>query len=217
MKNSSGRIGPRTAAEHPLPAGQAKLLTVLDAQSGPVTLAELAEASGLHPNTLRSHLEPLLASGAVVRTREPVSGRGRPAHRYAASGARPGPAVEVTGLAIALADAITHVSADPAAEARRAGRGWGRRLAEEPGDRPDVTHVLDRMGFGPEPDHGDPSVIRLTRCPLLAAARAAPEVVCGVHRGLVEGLLHRTGEETGVELAPFAEIGACFLRVGSRP
>ena len=189
------------------------MLTALDAQPEPVTLAELARASGLHPNTLRSHLDPLLDSGAVVRTREPVGGRGRPAHRYAASGARPGPAVEITGLAIALAGAIAHVSADPAEEARRAGRGWGRRLTEDPGHRPGVTPVLDRMGFGPRPDRDDPSVIRLTRCPLLAAAREAPAVVCGVHRGLVEGLLHRAGRDTGVELRPFAQVGACLLRV----
>lgn len=208
-----GQVGPRTTTEHPLPNGQAKLLAVLDSLPAPLTLAELAEASGLHPNTLRSHLDPLLDSGAVVRTREPVSGRGRPAHRYAASGARPGPAAEVTGLAIALAEAVTHASRNPAEEARRAGRGWGRRLAQEPGRRPDVREVLDRMGFGPQPDPTDTSTLRLTRCPLLAAARTAPEVVCGVHHGLVEGLLNRTGAATGVELEPFAEVGACRLRV----
>ncbi|MFI7680479.1 helix-turn-helix transcriptional regulator [Actinophytocola sp. NPDC049390] len=212
MKNI-GQVGPRTTAEPPLPAGQAKLLAALDSQAAPVTLAELAEASGLHPNTLRSHLDPLLDSGAVVRTREPASGRGRPAHRYAASGARPGQVAEVTGLAIALAEAVTRASASPAEEARRAGRGWGRRLAQEPGQSPGVRDVLERMGFSPQPDHADASVFRLTRCPLLAAARTAPEVVCGVHRGLVEGLLHRTGADTGVELEPFAEVGACRLRV----
>ncbi len=212
MKNI-GQVGPRTTAEPPLPAGQAKLLAALDSQAAPVTLAELAEASGLHPNTLRSHLDPLLDSGAVVRTREPASGRGRPAHRYAASGARPGPAAEVTGLAIALAEAVTHASVSPGEEARRAGRGWGRRLAQEPGRPSGVRDVLERMGFSPQPDPTDASVFRLTRCPLLAAARTAPEVVCGVHRGLVEGLLHRTGADTGVELEPFAEVGACRLRV----
>ncbi|WP_459723528.1 helix-turn-helix transcriptional regulator [Actinophytocola sp. KF-1] len=213
MKNI-GPLGPRTTAEHPLPAGQAKLLAVLDSLPAPVTLAELADASGLHPNTLRSHLDPLVESGAVIRAREPVSGRGRPPHRYATSGARPGPAVEVTGLAIALAEAVTHASPSPAEDARRAGRGWGRRLAEEPGRRSAVRDVLERMGFSPQPDPADVSVFRLTRCPLLAAARTAPDVVCGVHRGLVEGLLHRTGAETGVELEPFAEVGACLLRVG---
>ncbi len=217
VNNRGGPAGPRRAVEEPVPAGQAKLLSVLDSLPGPATLAELAEASGLHPNTLRSHLDPLLDGGAVVRTKEPADGRGRPAHRYAATGARPGPAVEITGLAIALAEAVTHASADPAEEARRAGRGWGRRLSGEPGRRPDVPEVLDRMGFDPRPDPADPSVVRLTRCPLLTAARAAPDVVCGVHHGLVEGLLHLGGRRTGVELEPFAEAGACLLRVPDLP
>ena len=211
------RVGPRTAAEQPLPAGQAKLLSALDSLPGPATLAELAEASGLHPNTVRFHLEPLLECGAVVRTTEPGRGRGRPAHRYVASGARPGPAAEITGLAIALAGAVRRASDTPAEDARQAGRDWGRRLAEQPARRKDVSSVLDRMGFGPEADEADKGTLRLTRCPLLAAAREAPDVVCGVHQGLVEGLLHRACADTGVELEPFAEVGACRLRIGDHP
>ena len=199
-----------------MPAGQAKLLTALDSLPGPATLAELAEASGLHPNTVRFHLEPLLKCGAVVRTTEQGQGRGRPAHRYVATGARPGPAAELTGLAIALVDAVRLASNSPAESARQAGRGWGRRLADQPARRSEVSQTLERMGFGPEADASDEHTVRLTRCPLLAAAREAPDVVCGVHQGLVEGLPHRTGTDTGVELTPFAEVGACRLRIGEQ-
>ncbi len=50
----------------------------------------------------------------------------------------------------------------------------------------------------------------LRTCPLLDAARTYPQVVCTVHRGLVEGLLDAAGEPPageadGVALDPFAE------------
>ena len=70
------------------------------------------------------------------------------------------------------------------------------------------------MGFAPEPHPDDRHLTRLTRCPLLEAARESPDIVCGVHHGLVEGLLEHAGASTdGVDLLPFAEVGACLLRL----
>jgi hypothetical protein len=43
-------------------------------------------------------------------------------------------------------------------------------------------------------------------------ARRYPEVVCEVHSGLVSGaLLELGGDDTGVDLVPFAEPDACLL------
>ncbi|HEX6150834.1 helix-turn-helix transcriptional regulator [Nocardioides sp.] len=220
MKTNPAPLGPSAAAGEILPTGQARLLALLQQQSGPATLTELADASGLHPNTLRAHLEGLLARGDVVRTSEPAAGPGRPAHRYAVTGPRPAPAAELTGLAVALAGAVARSSVHPEEDARHAGRAWGHRLAEErPGQAPEPVAALARMGFAPERDTTDAGLVRLTRCPLLDAAREAPDIVCGVHQGLVEGLLEHAGASTeGVELQPFAEIGSCRLLLPhSRP
>src|SRR5699024_7768350 len=46
--------------------------------SAPVSTAALARATGLHENTVRGHLEQLLADGYVARVRARSSGRGRP-------------------------------------------------------------------------------------------------------------------------------------------
>ncbi len=178
-----------------------------------MTLAELSEASELHPNTLRAHLEGLVDRGYVVRATEPATGRGRPAHRYTVAGPRPAPAAELTGLAVALAGAVARSSVNPEEDARQAGRAWGHRLAEDRGGTaPAPVDALADMGFDPQPDSADPGAVRLTRCPLLDAAREAPNIVCGVHQGLVEGLLEHAGASTpGVDLQPFAEVGACRL------
>jgi predicted ArsR family transcriptional regulator len=189
------------------------VLALLQSEGRPMTLAELSEASELHPNTLRAHLEGLLDRGYVARASEPATGRGRPAHRYTVAGPRPAPAAELTGLAVALAGAVARSSVHPEEDARQAGRAWGHRLAEEHGRTASgPVDALAGMGFDPQPDSNDPGLVRLTRCPLLDAAREAPNIVCGVHQGLVEGLLEHAGASTeGVDLQPFAEVGACRL------
>ena len=54
--------------------------------------------------------------------------------------------------------------------------------------------------------------VQLRRCPLLDIARRYPEVVCQVHRGLIEGALTQLGgHDAGVDLQPFADPDACRL------
>ena len=60
-------------------------------------------------------------------------------------------------------------------------------------------------------------MVRLTRCPLLEAAHKYPDVVCGVHLGLAQGALEEYGAASdGTDLVPFAEPGACRLRLARR-
>jgi predicted ArsR family transcriptional regulator len=76
-----------------------------------------------------------------------------------------------------------------------------------------VVELMDTLGFAPE-TRREADRVRLTECPLLESARAHPDVVCNVHSGLVRGALAELGDETTeVELEPFAEPGACLLRM----
>lgn len=234
-----GPSGPETSGWGPLPAlpeappqplsgARRTVLETLQTYAAPVTLAELGEATALHVNTLREHLEGLEAEGRVRRRRAAPSGRGRPAWLYEAMAEAPHRrAMEHAGLATALAAAIHRTSADPRADAVEAGVGWGRELVS--GDVPPggaesdregrrrVVGLLDELGFAPEPDATDTEV-RLTRCPLLDAARRYPDVVCGVHLGIVRGALETWDRPTdGVELLAFSEPGACRLRLPSSP
>lgn len=202
-------------------AARAALLAQLERQPAPVTAAELARHSGLHTNTVREHLEALVHAGLVLRESAPPRGRGRPAWRYRAV-TTPPTSAEYVGLATALADTLRRTSADPVADAVAAGRSWGRRLSTERPDlgrpgpataRTAVTTLLTDLGFSPEPAPEADSV-RLTTCPLLAAARQYPDIVCAVHLGLLRGVAEEHGgRPEHLELAPFAEPDACLLHL----
>jgi predicted ArsR family transcriptional regulator len=219
------RLGPRPGRPRkgspPLSAARARILETLRGQAEPTSLAALVAIIDLHENTVREHLEGLERIGLASRSKAPPKGRGRPAWLYEAVEPDPGRS-EYAGLAGTLARVIHRGSANPQDDAVAAGEEWGRELAAhaQPAGRGDagaarhVVALLEELGFAPETGrrHTD---VRLTRCPLLEAAYRFPEVVCGVHLGLVRGALEEyDADPTGTELHPFSEPGACTLRLG---
>jgi predicted ArsR family transcriptional regulator len=220
-------LGPRPTRTRPRPPtlskSRAALLDLLRGQPEPTTLAALVTVTGLHANTVREHLERLVGDGLVRRHRAEPTGRGRPAWLYEATedDAEHGRS-SYAGLAAALASAIVRSSDSPREDAVRAGRDWGRELARAT-HRPmtentseaqrQVVDLLDDIGFAPIYDAAR-SVVRLTHCPLLEAAHRYPEVVCGVHLGIVRGALEEYGADPATtELFPFSEPGACRLEL----
>jgi len=219
-------LGPsRVIADRPflatLSAPRAALMKLLDARDKPATVAELAEELGLHPNTVREHADGLVELGYVTRTRAPAVGRGRPAWLYASCESGPGaPVSEYAGLASALAAQIARTSRRPRADAIRAGEEWGHELARaRPIDgRPTQARVrratlqmLESLRFTPQ-GSSRASSVQLTTCPLLDAAEKYPEIVCGVHLGIIRGAIQEYGADpAGTTLAAFSEPGACRL------
>ncbi|GAB6859433.1 helix-turn-helix transcriptional regulator [Microbacterium xylanilyticum] len=204
------------------------VLRTVEAQHAPVSIGALAQSTGLHENTVRGHLEQLLADGYVrrEREREPRTGPGRPAWLWRATHSA-GDAV-YAGLATALAATVAR-SADPVGDAHAAGRAWGAEIAQRrgaaspapsPGDasasqgagRAAVVAVMREHGFDPV-DLG--TEVQLRRCPLIEAATRNPEVICAVHQGMVDGILLAQGAPAGSELLPFTAPGICTLRLPS--
>lgn len=195
---------------------------MLRAQIEPTTLAALVALSGLHENTVREHLSALVGMGLAQRDPLETGERGRPAWLYEATGPDAAAAPEYAGLAAALAAAIHKTTDEPWDPAVAAGEDWGRDLAQARGAaateqtvaRERVQDLLDEMGFEPTSADGHHTV-KLTRCPLLEAAHRYPVAVCGVHLGLARGALTEYGADPeGSELIPFAEPGACVLKLG---
>ncbi|WP_234411028.1 helix-turn-helix transcriptional regulator [Nocardioides terrigena] len=220
-QRSRAGLGPRPATpRRPLSLSRSAILEHLRAQPEPVTQAALVTITGLHGNTVREHLDALVRSGLARRVRAEPNGRGRPAWLYDAISEES--TSEYAGLAAALAASIARTSRHPGEDAAAAGEAWGHELARDrAGAAPDpaaargaVLDLLEDLGFDPHQDAEDPSRVRLARCPLLAAAHRHPEVVCGVHLGLVRGALEEYGADpAGSDLVPFAAPGACLLVV----
>lgn len=197
-------------------------------ERGPCTATQLAQHLRMHVNTVRPRLFASLESRLVQREPAPAAGRGRPAHLYWPTTAgraalhRASALEEYRGLTAAFVQHLAGQPADPGEQSRQIGRAWGRQLAgsqpddggpTDPGHGPDqqVLGLLDRLQFTPEPRRDD---VALRTCPLLELATQHPEVVCQVHLGLVQGALRRYGAtDDQAELDPFAEPGACRLRL----
>lgn len=201
------------------------VLEALRRAEGPMVVRELAAQMGLHDNTVRKHLDLLVESGFATRVRDGTARRGRPRYVYAAV-PEPSPAEAPLRNYRLLASVFAEYlydRDDRQAAAEEAGRRFGARSVDEPGDGDDppaverVVQLLDDIGFRPELA-ADGSEIRLRHCPFHELARDRPEVVCGIHLGLIRGALEQLGatEET-VRLVPFVTPTLCVVQIGPRP
>ncbi|MFC9930603.1 helix-turn-helix transcriptional regulator [Streptomyces sp. NPDC127190] len=211
-----------------------EVLDTLRAAPAPLGVTETAERMGIHPNTVRFHLDALVAEGLVERRTEAPSGPGRPRTVYTP---RPGMPRGGTRSYPLLARMLLSrwAAADPAeahAEALETGREWGRFLVDPPApfERPTsaraaagLVALLDDLGFAPRPEgatepDGPPERIRLHHCPFLELAEERGRLVCPLHLGLIQGALARLDASlTATGLEPFAEPDSCVARLAERP
>ncbi|MBC7290189.1 MAG: helix-turn-helix domain-containing protein [Actinotalea sp.] len=232
---------PRSAPAVRLPPGarRAALLQALGTTGGPTTVAALAELSGLHPNTVRAHLDVLVREGRATRRTEERVSRGRPRELYEATGA-PDPAAAYAALALLLAEQLAQAAADPAAEGERMGRRWAaaddaaqdvaaaRAAPTEPAEATGATGSdagpADR---GASVDSGVDRVVAVLRragfapelsgnrvllhsCPVRQVAHAQPAVVCQAHLGLIRATLEAAESSVAAtRIEPFVEPDLC--------
>jgi len=167
----------------------------------PVAVAELAQWTGLHPNTLRGHLQLLVDLGQLERIVAERTSRGRPHLLYRAIDTVDDP---YRLLAEELATGI--VSDDAHGPAFVAGRSWAKRLraaattdpaAPSADDSAEfVAQALSQLGFRTETEPlGDRLYLR--SCPFASLAKQNRSV-CEVHAGLLRGLFAELGG--GLEL-----------------
>ena len=93
-------MNPGEINEQGVTAAQARVLATLRDAGRALTLSELQDRTGLHPNTLRGHLDAIVAGGNASRIAARSGGRGRPAWSYLAR--QP----EYAALAMALASGL---------------------------------------------------------------------------------------------------------------
>ena len=205
------------------------LLRLLDDADGPLEVDTLSGRVGLHPNTVREHLELLSQAGLVTRSPEKRTRPGRPKTLYEAAPRQTrSPGSEgYRFLAELLASFIEATVEDPASSAEEAGRVWGRYMVDRPAPflQPSSLHVVEQivtalaaLGFAPEGRQKEKRIlISLHDCPFRDVARSHGAVVCSVHLGILRGMAEELGSSVSVDdLQPFVEPSLCVATLSTR-
>lgn len=214
-------------ARVPLGESRARVLDVLRAAAGPVSVQDVAEQAGLHPNTARFHLDALIDAGLATREPRARHTPGRPSMAYRAiDGEGPAGARRYRLLAEILTSLIAGVLPQAGDAATEAGREWGRYLTEQPPpyrrlaadeavER--LTATLAELGFGPEAvAEGRGYRLLLHQCPFREVAERHQDVVCPLHLGLMQGVLERLrAPVTADQLHPFVQPTVCVSELSS--
>ncbi len=165
----------------------------------PLSVRELAEALDLHPNTVRPHLEQMREVGLVEVAPIHRGTVGRPEHRYSLAPGSPTVGLEPPGHTL-LAGLLASMAEQMGAaldDAGAAGRAWGESAARRTSDDECAKALLaelHRLGFEPASAQQGPCLdVAFQHCPFRELAEAYPELVCNLHRGIVEGLVGDRG------------------------
>ena len=191
----------------------------------PLATADISESLALHPNTVRPHLERMREAGLLAVE---VGGRGdvgRPQHRYSIAANAPSlgfepPTMPVLARMVLAMAARLQASADDAeAVGRTEGATRARPYQQAPSTLEALVSDLDRLGFDPvvtEADDPDAAVVAFSHCPFAELAETHPELVCGLHRGLVVGFVAEMGDAQVDEFCTLISRTPCRVTVASR-
>jgi predicted ArsR family transcriptional regulator len=192
----------------------------------PLATAEIAESLGLHPNTVRPHLERMRDVGLLQVEIESRGGVGRPQHRYTLAADAPSlglepPTMPLLARLLARLAEQSGVGADEAVEVGRAQGGADAvRYTAAPSTLEALVTELDRLGFDPVvgdvPDHDDAAVVAFGHCPFRDVAEEHPDLVCALHRGLVEGFLDTMGDSDMTDFCTLVDRTPCQVSVAVR-
>jgi len=170
-----------------------KILLAFYQREEPVTVDQVAKAAGIHRSVAFTHLERLAALGYLTVTQR-RGFAGKPAKLYQRSSDRPiqfgFPARQPGLLAKMLIEALAGCGATGAAAAREAGRRWGAILGARGRTPAEVLDSAEFLGADYEV-RGDTIVAR--NCIFHEACQLDRAIVCGVHGGLIEGMLSAAG------------------------
>jgi predicted ArsR family transcriptional regulator len=192
----------------------------------PVSVREVSRRLNLHPNTIRPHLRRLEEAGLV--TSEVRKGAvGRPQTLYSVREPEEEDARDYRLLAEILIGLVRGRRAIE--QARALAREWGAYLVGQNRPKPGTTRcpagrnlalmqdAMARAGFDPRfrRSAGTEVAVTLRDCPFKDLADEHRELVCTLHRGLVEGILGGLQPPLPIrEFTPFADKDSCRVLAG---
>ncbi len=205
--------------------GDARRLAIVEALSeGPRQIPELSRLLGIHPTTVRAHLDKLIAGGVLEEEEGIPAGRGRPSKRYRLrEPLLPGdPEFRLfVGSLVALLRRAYGDQAVVAAEEEGARRGhqFGRSFQHPSPELTarEVVGLLERLSFAPTAPvrHNGGFSVDIRHCPFQVDPRDPDgAVVCAFHEGLVRGIAEvASGSAIAVRLVPFVADDRCRIEL----
>jgi predicted ArsR family transcriptional regulator len=193
--------------------------------SRPLATADVAESLGLHPNTVRPHLERMRDVGLLEVGTHVATGVGRPHHVYWLAADAPALGLEpptfpmLARMLVRLAEAAGADGADAVEVGRAQGEADAAVHADAPSCLEALLDNLDALGFDPVVDgteDGETAVIAFTHCPFRDLAEAHPELVCSLHRGMVEGFVAAMGDASMDDFHPLVHRKPCQVALTAR-
>lgn len=192
--------------------------------SHPLSTAEVAGRLELHTNTVRPQLERLREVGLLDLHVDARGGVGRPQHRYSLSADAPSLGFEppVMPLLATMVLRLAETSGASGADAASIGQGQGAadadRYASAPSSLEALVAELHRLGFDPLVSEGtdDEAIVGFGHCPFRSAAEAHPDIVCSLHRGLVEGFIERMGDAEVSRFCSLVDRTPCQVSISAR-
>jgi predicted ArsR family transcriptional regulator len=154
---------------------------------------------------------------------------GRPQHRYSLAPDAPALGLEPPTFPVLARMLVGVVARGGAAldDVLAAGRDQGEAeaagvVATDPAACvAALVRLLARYGFDPEavPDDEDAdgggATVGFARCPFRELAEAQPALVCGLHRGLVEGFVDATGAASVTDFGTLVDRHPCRVQISA--
>jgi predicted ArsR family transcriptional regulator len=190
----------------------------------PLATADIAESLGLHVNTVRPHLERMREVGLLDVQSDNRGAVGRPQHRYSLAADAPSlglepPAFALLARMLLRAAAIAGTGPEEVADAgREQGRSDGVRAVGRP-CLDALVQELDRLGFDPAvaASEAGSATVGFAHCPFRELAEANPDLVCSLHRGLVEGFVDMVGGGEVVVFRTLVDRDPCQVELVVEP
>jgi predicted ArsR family transcriptional regulator len=166
-----------------------------------------------------------------------VSGRGdvgRPQHRYSISPDAPSLGLEpptmplLARMVLAMAARLQASADDAEAVGRTEGATRAVPFENARSTLEALVADLDRLGFDPlvADGAGDigaaggansaAAIVAFANCPFVEMAEEHPELVCGLHRGLIAGFVAQMGDAEVSEFCTLTNHTPCRVTVSSR-
>jgi predicted ArsR family transcriptional regulator len=188
----------------------------------PLSTADVADTLDLHVNTVRPHLERMRDVGLLAVSSEARGGVGRPQNRYALAPDAPSLGLEPPSFPL-LARLLTRLAAQAGLrdDAVEIGREEGQVSAAQHAGRSCIDALEAQqslLGFDPTRAEGDESTtLAFAHCPFGELAAEHPEIVCGLHCGLVEGFVDEFADAVVVEFRSLVHRTPCQVELVTAP